>query len=249
MKRIFIHSLILIGIISLLGSCHTIYNPTVINEPLIDGKGHIQASGHAGSNGVELQGAGSPADNIVLLLNYNSYTPEDDRDTTEKPLMDLNVLELGAGYYQRLDHTTVVELIGGYGQGNFENNYPNENNTFSSFKPKGTPIVKASYHKFFLQPSLGFHHDIYDLGFTSRLSLVDHYDIEEWVNGGARKAPYDIGGDLFWEPGITVRVGYKLVKFQSQIGISWGISGSPGYLDKQLWFSIGLHIDLEPDYF
>lgn len=226
----------------LLASCQPIYRPTVVDQPLMSGQGDIQASGHVGTNGQDFQLAGAVTDNIVVMGHYNTYDRDYDSDTLSDYSREHSLLEIGGGYFKQLGtkgddgNAGVVEVLGGYGNGTAKN--------YSDIWTQTRGEVKGKYHKFFFQPGVGYHHDIFDVGLTPRVSVIDYYDMKILDDARQLRPQWNRGTDVFLEPTLTGRIGYKLVKLQMQMGLSFPMGNEPSYDYQPFMFSLGLHIDI-----
>lgn len=229
----------------LLSSCQPIYRPTVVNQPMVSGKGDIQASGHIGTNGTDVQLAGAVSDHIVLIGDYNRYSMESEDDSTSGYEQEHRSFEFGGGYYTHIGEGVrssdnsggVIELIGGYGNGKASH--------YSDVWTHRFATVTGQYHKFFFQPGIAYHHEIFDGGFTSRLTGIDYYEVKARDQQGGNIQPTSSKGmDVFFEPALTGRVGYRYVKFQFQTGLSIPLDSEPHYDYQPFMFSVGLHIDI-----
>ncbi|MFB6257170.1 MAG: hypothetical protein ABEH38_00635 [Flavobacteriales bacterium] len=233
--------------LAFLASCQPIYRPTVVNQPLMSGKGDVQLSAHTGTNGNDFQAAGAPTKNVVVMGHYNTFSGEYEGDSLNEYKRDHSLLEIGGGFFHQLGdqgengNAGVVEVIGGYGNGNAKN--------YSDFWTDQRAEVKGSYHKFFVQPGVGYHHNIFDVGLAPRVSIIDYYEMKVLSEDGALQPNWDRGTDVFLEPALTGRLGYKFVKLQMQMGLSIPVGSKPSYQYQPFMFSIGLHIDITGDTF
>lgn len=112
--------------------------------------------------------------------------------------------EAGAGYYNSLGTKGLFEVYGGGGYGQAKGS------TFDF--PEST--LSGSYYRLFIQPSIGLVHEWSNVYFATRLVYVDF--------GGAKNSP-------FIEPFIGNRIGWENIKINSQIGVSYRMSGA--YID------------------
>jgi len=115
-----------------------------------------------------------------------------------------------------------LELLGGYGMGNVDAHF------------KGVIFdyyTKTTIKRIFIQPSIGNVSDVFEIAFTPRLVFV-HV-----------KSPLDTLNtyptDPFLEPTLTLKVGWKYIKFVTQFGISLPLVKYTYYINEPIMFSIG----------
>jgi hypothetical protein len=186
-----------ISIIIGLSSCSSYYYiPTMQNVMLFKDKNEIRAS--AGIDEYEMscfQGGYSITNHFGTQLEYMSRRENDDF-----------LVEGGVGYYFRFREYLAFEAFGGFGHGVID---------------RKNHILTLGFNRVYLQPTLGFVSNYFDLVFTPRFSKVDYsLDIKEDMS-----KPYAYTYDIynmdkhsyyFFEPGITIRLGYKYFKVQYQ---------------------------------
>lgn len=233
--------------ILLVSSCQPIYRPNVMNQPLFSGQGDIQASGHVGTNGVDLQASGAVTDHLLAMVNYNRFSQSPDNDSLSSGFeREHQLIEIASGYYTQLgeegenNNFGVFEAIGGYGNGTAIH--------FSDVWTSQMERTEGKYHKLFVQPSIGYSHSIFDVGIAPRMVMIDYYDMEVQGSGASLQPDWDRGTDLFVEPAITGRFGYKFIKFQFQFGLSIPMIEEPSYQYQPILFSVGIHMDLDRAY-
>jgi hypothetical protein len=186
------------------------YWPTTQNVPLFKEKNELMASfGYYNFDRVKdfryedgfcFHTAYSITDHIACQFGYNTKMEIFDIDYAE-------VGEVGIAYYLRHKDYLAFETFGGYSYGKIVA----DNDYYKSI---------ANFNRIYLQPSIGICSDHIDIAFTPRFSKVD-YHIKEYIT--YFPSPYDeINNNIdknsyyFFEPGITVRLGFKYVKFQFQ---------------------------------
>ncbi len=209
--------------ILLLSSCAPMYVPNVVNTPLLRNKGEFQASVYTGTSGVDPQLAFALTDRIGLMVN-GSFA---DRTDTTGDYHKHSFVEFGAGIYDKIGEYGVVEVFGGYGFGSLRAEFsPNE---------IWTSYSDVTSNRIFIQPSVGLTTNFFDLALTPRVCYV-------MVKQESIKK-----STMFFEPVITVKTGFKYVKFSTQMGLS--IPGNGEFIDYQpVMFSIGMHINIGRKY-
>lgn len=209
-------------VITLLSSCSPAYIPNVINTPLLKEKGDLKANLNWGISGTDPQVAYAVTDNIGLLLNA-SFHDTKDADSAGY-YQKHNFIELGAGYFQPFGTKGCLSVYGGYGFGNMSSAY--SSNLISNKE-------KTRTSRFFIQPAIGFQTDFYEFSFSSRVVGLILRDIN----------PNRL--DIFIEPALTNKFGFKYGKFCVQTGLSVPINNTNlGYDYHPFMFSIGVEINV-----
>jgi hypothetical protein len=199
------HIAVLILGIGLCSACRTVYSPNAANSPLLQEEKEFKAL--VAPNNV--QAAYAVTDHFGVMLNgyLNSYT-SDDKDFHNKG----KALELGIGYFNKTPGDVIYEVWGGAGRFNVA---MDEASASKRFDAKAT--------KLFIQPGVGWVSPYFDLGLSSRFSMLNYNSPE--ITGYTQQEQRDyyfeslaVKPHLFWEPAITVRGGYKWIKLQVQYG-------------------------------
>lgn len=215
-----ITQLTILSVIILLSGCAPLYIPNTVNTPLLSNKGEIQGAVYAGTSGFDPQLAYAITDNIGIMLNGSFENSESD---TTDDYHKHQLFELGVGYYKKLSDKGRFEIFGGYGFGNI--NVYTENAIFNS-------VTDVNSNKFFIQPAFGLSSKIFDFGFASRFVFIKiHDDIVSYTRS-------------YIEPALTVRVGWKQVKFAYQIGYSIPFNKDAIIEYQPLMMSLGLHVNI-----
>jgi hypothetical protein len=184
------------------GACSPIYYaPNSVNVPMIGGKGEGAVSALRGDHGsLNINAAYSPAPRLgVLLDGYHVTVPDSNGNGGHGTFV-----EGGAGFYRPIRSRFLADVYGLAGFGRL-------NNHFSQ------GIVDANFVRYGVQPSLALRSRIIDLSGAVRLVGVRHYGISgTWTS----EVQYlqGAGAQFLVEPVATVRVGYKSLKLQAQLG-------------------------------
>lgn len=228
---------IVISIVIVFTSCSPLYRPNTINVPLFKEKKELSVNAGASNNGADIQAAYSVSDHFAVMANgsfYNANTTEATGISREEN----NFGEIGVGYYTHIGEDIIGEIYSGFGIGKAynQNNYWIELNSFN----------RADYNKIFVQPSIGFVSNIFELAASIRWSYVDYYNFKS-------DSPINYGNlpnrsaNMFIEPALTARAGYKSIKVFTQVGAA--LPTMPiTYYYRPLILSMGVNIKLAQRY-
>lgn len=218
-KILIMKKLIYISLLAItLYSCVPAYTPNMVNTPLFSSQNEAQLALGTGTSGVDLQTGYAPTDHIGVIVN-GSFANRSDSINFHKH----SFVEFGGGYYSAMGKHGRFEALGGYGLGNVDARF--KNGIFDS-------RVKTTYTRIFIQPSIGTISDVFEISFTPRLVFVKV------------KSPLDtlntFPTDPFFEPTITMKLGWKYIKFVTQFGLSFPLTPYTYYVNEPFLFSIGL---------
>lgn len=188
-----------------------LYGPQGQTVPLIDDKGQIYAAGGLvdvpgeSAAGFHLNAAASVSEKVAITASGYFVQSVDEWDVSA------SVVEFGGGTFKRLgDSRWLSEAYMGVGFGSFKNEQIGT-----------TDFINVNFTKWYLQPSIGWGSDYFQMAFTPRLALVNYGDPSSRFTEADDRREADTffdeqGTTLVLEPGITVRAGSKTVKFQVQ---------------------------------
>jgi hypothetical protein len=200
-------------------SCAPAYTPNMVNAPLFSSKGEVQAVIGTGTSGVDPQLAYAITDHVGVMVNASFAN----RSDTSKNFHKHNFAELGGGYTTTFGNVGRFEVYGGGGMGSINAMYKE-----GIFDGRSS----ATFNRFFIQPSIGVVTDVFDGAFTPRLVFLNMHN----SNDSLKTNPMD----LFLEPTITAKVGWKYIKAMFQIGLSVPLNEVKNYGNQPFMFSIGL---------
>jgi len=230
MKRI---SIVLLPIIFMF-SCAPVYRPTTVNTPMLSEAGEAKVSVFTGIHGNDVQASVAVTDQIAFLGSFNYIDRVDDStDNYTKHQM----FEFAPGYYSRFGENGIIELYAGYGNGKAK--------YFSEwwFIDDNSSFVKADYHKFFIQPTIGFKRKHFEIGFSNRLTMVRYYNLRTETTG--HRLRHSSLKATFWEPAVSIGAGTEVVKFQGQMGLSFPMSKYDNdFQSDPFMFSVGVSFNL-----
>ncbi len=191
-----IRILLFLSVLFVLSSCAPVYLPNTVNMALPGEKGDVKVSAYTGFSGYDLQASVAPTEHIVVTLN-GSYVDWSSDSTRSK--RQHGFIEAGAGIYTKMGTKGRVSLVGGYGFGKINAIY--DNNLFND-------DLKVNNSRIFLQPTIGVESDVFEAAFASRFA---HVLIFQGKNSESQ---------FFIEPAIALKLGFKYLKFVTQIGVS-----------------------------
>lgn len=227
----------------LLNSCLTAYVPNTINTPLFSNKGEATLNVAGGNSGIDAQAAYAITDKFAIMANTSISRQNDEvssfsSSTSQTDTYSHTLFEGGFGYFKTPTDWLNFEVFGGFGIADVEVNtynfnYDYQNETWTNF------LLKGRYDRYFLQPSMGYVSDYFDIAFTPRLTMVN---FSGKIDNETQKR---IGTGVFVEPNITVKVGFKEFKFFSQFGFSYKVNSSGYNFDYQpFMFSMGAQVTI-----
>lgn len=218
----------------LLTACNTLYQPTMVQSPMLQQKGDADVSASAGLSGsglYNLQGAFSPKEGVGLMLN-GMYHPRTASGPGWKESLKVFSTEGGAGIYRKLGRNGqgLVQLYGGGGWG--------MSNTTRTDSSAIRPTINSNYATFFLQPGIGVVGENSGFMLDVRAKFVSMYKVKgvlydsfDWWN-----TDYKLAADTSWsfghiEPTITGYVGDENVRATFQIGFNLPVINPDGYFN------------------
>lgn len=228
-----------VSLISLLfSSCYTLYRPNTVHVPLFKEKNELSLNAGAGISGTEVQAAYSVTNNFAVMAN-GSFLNANVAEPTGIHRKENNFGEIGLGYFQHLGENVIGEVFSGFGAGKAYNqgNFWIGNNSFN----------RADYTRYFVQPSIGFVSNSFELAASLRWSYVDFYNFKTESPIQALDKLPNRSSYAFIEPALTARIGFKSVKIFGQIGTSFSTVSIP-YVYTPFIFSTGLNIKIAQRY-
>ncbi|NIG56807.1 hypothetical protein [Chitinophaga sp. Cy-1792] len=240
-------------------SCNrNVYVPNTANTPLLKEKHEFKASLSLNN----IQTAYAVTDHFAVMANgqyvYRGgiLTNGNKADNSfGDSYVRGGVVEGAVGYFQPLDpkKKMIFEVFGGFGTGGF-NTLADSYNTTSD-ATKDDYRLSSNFTKTFIQPGIGFAHHIVEASFSTRVSMVNFYNLQAGAgaiqnDNDTRTKFFPIGyhPKFFVEPAFTVRVGYRAVKYQFQFMHSIAVNGyndqSHGVFFQPVAIDMGVAIDI-----
>ena len=217
------------------------YSPNTQNVPLITEQGQFSLNVNGGGGGqVGFQGAVGLTDAIAVQVNGGLFIPgELDNGNGGSG----NFAEGGVGFYRPIGSSFVFETYGLFGFGRFENHLPSTMDQYPGTSGK----MSGNILRYGFQPNLGFVTKYFTIAVSSRLVLLDYYNIDGNLTfEDADQVAYlkDNRSSFLLEPALTIRGGVEKVKLQLQVGTSVNVTNSDFRQDKG-FATIGLNFNLK----
>ena len=204
-------------LISSVYSCSpVVYSTTGQVVPLFREQGEATVSGGFSTaedaQGFHVQAAGSVSDHFALLTSV--YAMSNDNSSSDNWTGKGTYFEVGGGHFGSFgsNNTFIYETFAGVGFGGIRNSYQDQKLDVNFIKP-------------FIQPSIGISQKWVDIALTPRFGLVSYTDHSIQTNDASYRTAAenyfnDQGTTFVFEPGMTVRAGYKNFKLQLQFNVS-----------------------------
>jgi len=226
------------------------YKPNAINDPLFTDGGQVHAA-FAGSIGngddnndqdrtyfTDLQLGFSPINHLGVIGSYSTYAFRPYNKNTAPA--NGYIIEGGIGGYNAFGKRRVkmiIDLYAGGGGGKLSSD------------------VDVNLRKLFLQPGIGMRSDYFDAVINFRFSNIKYSNLDANGHDFAylsdrrlidtfNNTRIDKGSYTFYEPGLTLRAGYKFVKVQLQAAFALAVTPVPWHYNG-VRYTVGLHFNLE----
>jgi hypothetical protein len=240
---------ILISAILFCSCTHYYYVPNLQNVPLFKEKNEIHLSGSYGggmhSNSIEVQGSYSLPYNIGLMANYLHGRGG---DFSNNDYGKGNYFEGALGYYKPFkEFEGVFEIYGGIGSGNQHHEYSSRHFDQWEYYRKYDGSSDLSFSKLFLQPSFGLTFDMFDVALSTRICRLSFTDIKNSITDSVEVDKVNYLSDkshYFIEPAVTLRGGWKYIKFQFQLAYSGYLGHPEYYFYDDIHLSAGLYFTI-----
>ena len=197
-------------------SCGPIYyapNATVV--PLFTERHQLASAASTADNGIQLDGAFSISDHVMLSASGSFVRPKEDNMGNGGTG---NLIELGGGYFQPVNERFVMGINSLLGFGDMENHYPSANGS-----------VESNLFRWSVFPYVGYRSKIIEAILSTRLVGVHYSSVKGQLTlNNIEQAAYlsSHANQMYVEPALTFRIGYKNVFFQLQDVISINLSDS-----------------------
>jgi len=187
-------------------SCAPIYYaPNATHVPLFTERKQIAATTNATDGGFQFDAAYSLSNSVMICASGSFANPEEDKDGNGGTG---NLIEFGGGYYQPVSEIFVSGITGLLGVGKMENHYPSAGGS-----------VEAKLFRWGIQPYIGYTSKYIEGIIAMRLVGVHYSDVKGQLTlNNIEQGDYlrSNSSQLFFEPSLTLRVGYKFIFLQLQ---------------------------------
>lgn len=192
--------------ITYLSSCSPVpYANVGQNVPMFRNKGEVSFTGGLGSTedaqGVGLQAAVAADSSLALIASFYSLKNNDNTDWTGSG----SYIEFGAGRYGVINKSICIyDVFGGIGFGGIKNQ-------------SGSSSLDIKFMKPFVQGSIGITSKWMDVAFTPRFALPIYTSYKNQLTDPEQRMQAEAffkesKSQFVFEPGVTLRFGYKGVK-------------------------------------
>jgi hypothetical protein len=195
-KSLFALLTLTLGLLTLNG-CKPLYLPNPANVPMLAEKGEANVQLTLGTSVLDAGVAYSPINHLGIAANISGSA-----GTINHHIL----FEGAAGYYARTSKNVIVDVYGGFGAGDTHA----EETSLGS-----TTEASARFWRVYLQPSVGFRAKVFEANFAMRTCFVRMQEYSE-----TSLILFAPSSNVFIEPMVTSKLGWKGFKFLAQIGFS-----------------------------
>lgn len=217
-------------IIFLFAGCASTYVPNDNHTHMMESQGEVYVKGGFGLNGVNFKGGYAVTDNVGIIggLAVANFTDSPEREREH------SYFEAGVNYFTPMGSRGRVELLGGIGVGSGE----------AERTDPGLRLDSGDYTKIFVQTNTAISSSAVDAGLSMRAAYVNFSSFESTRDFEGKKT-----ADLFFEPAVFTALGFRNIKFESQLGIAVPFSDPVDIAFDYdfLRFSMGLKFVLNRD--
>lgn len=222
---------VLFAVLVSLSACNPVLYSTVSqNVPLFKEKGEVAfnagvavsgSSNYFGSTGFNAQLAVAADSSLAIISSFYSIKDEESGKG--------NYFELGVGKFKHNPESKLTgEIFIGAGFGSIKN-------SFDGLQ------LNSNFLKVFIQPSGGYTTKIVDFALTPRIGIVNFTSYENEVNDQAVAHFFsEKKTTVVFEPGVTVRLGFKNIKLQYQLNYSTFKYDSSDFAVNDIFMSLNL---------
>ncbi len=228
-------------VVCCLTSCNPIYySPNSHNVPLLTKSGEASLTAAGNADQLEFQGAYAVTDKIGLQAQGGLFRPSEEENGTGG---SGHFIEAGAGYLHPFGTHWIMEGYGLVGLGRVENHFRND-----APGPTNPTVgdLKSSIFRWGIQPNLGYKSPYFSAAMSTRLVHLLYHDVEgDLIYNNVDQVSFlqENNSYVLFEPALTLRGGFKKVKLQLQICLSYNITDPDFFQDGNL-VTLGLHFNL-----
>ncbi|MDA3910249.1 MAG: hypothetical protein PF448_02680 [Bacteroidales bacterium] len=228
----------------MLTSCKTLYKPTMQNVPMLKGKSDFRSTLSYNN----YQFAYALSNNFGIMLNghhnKNEWSSSFDSISRNDYFTRRYSIDAGVGYFKNFSENTVFECYAGGGYGGYQFDY----DIYTKDVYERTNNYHTASWRSFVQPSIAYRDDIFEIAFSTRFMGVGFFDVvtrnytqDELISENLNNL--DQNFYTFIEPAITLRVGHRMAKFHVQCIYSQLLSTkSLSYIPLNINFGISFNV-------
>lgn len=240
MKKRLIYYLFFLGSLTSCG----FYRQNVVNVPLFQEKGQVQAGGHFGCTGFDGQVGFAVTDKIAIIGNINSNKNTTNYSSTNSSHFNHQFYEFGLGHFRKTPSGLIHEYFLNFGQGNtLMTGYGGD--TIYGHTAPFTYTRSAKYSRIMLQADFGKIVRNFEYAISPRLFILDFHSVTDTENNSYLTMPHTF---LWSDLAMTFRYcPTKFLKLSSQVSCIFPLTGlKQAYYDASPFnASIGLILNLD----
>lgn len=218
MKKISIYYMFFLGILTSCG----FYRQNVVNVPLFQEKGQIQAGGHIGCTGYDGQFGFSVTDKIAIVGNYNSNNKTTNYSATNYSHFNHQFYEFGLGHFRKNSTGLIHEYFFNFGQGNSMMSGAGGDTIYGHTAPYSF-IRSAKYTRIMLQADFGKIVRNFEYALSPRLFVLDFHSVIDTENTSYQTIPHTF---LWSDLAFTFRYcPIPFLKLSGQVSCSLPVTG------------------------
>jgi hypothetical protein len=230
-------NVLLSGLLLMLTSCVTLYEPNAIHSPMLKEKGELNTSASLGASGCglfNLQSSYALSNHLGVMVDGMYHHKNTSTDTTGGERLNILFGEAGAGYFTPFGENKewLFQCYGGGGYG------------ITNDKFEGTtepdPQVNAEYYNVFIQPGFSYKYNYFETAFDLRANYIQFlyihaydYPLIEWWDPDLNMYSDTTLNFIILEPALTFKIGEGNLKGVLQLGVTLPLINSDAYLDVQ----------------
>jgi len=220
----------LLGILMLCNACAPVYIPNSRQVHLLDHRGELDGNFNAGTNGTDIQGAYAVSDHLGIMAagSFDKANVKESNSDYHKH----HYGELGLEYFTSMGKIGRFELGAGMGRGS-----ATAVDHYDFISPRELKAT-GKYNKLFISSDVGLQTGMLDLGVVARLGNVSFTEFET-----SSTTYTNTKSATFFEPAALMRLGWKHIKLESQIGFSKPFKKDLAFDYEPFYFSLGLNFN------
>ena len=221
-----------------------LYRQNVVNVPLFQEKGQIQAGGHIGGTGYDGQVGFAVTDKIAVIGNYNSNKKTTNYSSTNYSHFSHQFYEFGLGHYRKTTNGLLHEYFLNVGQGNTLTNGAGGDTIYGHTAPY-IFTRSAKYTRIMLQADFGKIVNNFEFALSPRLFMIDFHSVIDTENNAYLTLPHTF---LWSDLAFTFRYcPTSFLKLSGQVSCTLPVTGfKQAYYDASPFnASIGLILNLD----